>query len=421
MGVLLVIRSRECVPFYKLVFVCFLFACLLSAVGCQLKQSTTDEMRRFEAAGPIKPKLDVNLLLNSKKRVGYYRVVPGDILVLDMPAALRVVSSDLTKWYAPASGHDDVEPYQFRVSDAGNISLPIIEKLPVSGLTLKEIELLIVKAYYPKYVINLPSVICKIKEYQTFNITVGGGVVRPGHFKLNSEEMSLVSALMKAGGIIDQGAALIRIQHAAAIPVRKGKALGTPSQPSTSISRTDDVPDGSIPSQIQNLIKRFNEKGASELSLAKKATKHVDLKPIVLPVKSMNIPFADVELLDGDTIEVQKLNPEVFTVLGPVDSPGVFPYPPDVEYSLMQALGFAGGFDLTLSPSYITMYRQDADGKIVTATFRLKGKMLAEGSSIKIKPGDVISVEMTADVRARMIIRDMLDIRIGYDLSDLTD
>ena len=86
----------------------------------------------------------------------------------------------------------------------------------------------------------------------------------------------------------------------------------------------------------------------------------------------------------------------------------------------MQALGFAGGFDLTLSPSYITMYRQGADGKIVTATFRLKGKMLAEGSSIKIKPGDVISVEMTSDVRTRMIIRDMLDIRIGYDLSDLT-
>ncbi|MCK5639699.1 MAG: SLBB domain-containing protein [Gammaproteobacteria bacterium] len=396
----------------------FVLICLLSTAGCYPELSTTQQLQRFDEAGPITPQVDVNRLLNAKMHTGYYRVIPGDILELQMPATLRVVSPDLAAWFSPNAGHDDVEPYRFRVSDAGIISLPIIGKIPVSGMTLTEMEVLVVNSYYPKYVQNLPSVICKVAEYQTQNITIVGGVVRPGLYKLSNDEMSLISALMKSGGIIEDGAALITIQHAN--PGDKQAEGVNMVSVSSDLMSTDDV-SKTITEDIQNNLELLDDNDNSRAASAKSGGEKVDLKPIVLPVKDLNIPFADVVLLDGDIIMVERLNPEVFTVLGPVKTPGVFPYPPDVDYNLMQAIAFAGGFDLTLNPSYITMYRQDADGQIVTATFQLNKKTLNMASGLMIKPGDVISVEMTADVRTRMIVRDMLNIRVGYDLNDMND
>ena len=408
----MVMKSYKSILCCKYVFACtFVSVCLLCLAGCFPQISTNEELQRFQAAGPITPQVDVNRLLNAKMHTGYYRVIPGDILELQMPAVLRVISPDLSSWFKPVSGHDDVEPYLFRVSDAGIISLPIIGKIPVAGMTLTEIEILVVNAYYPKYVENLPSVICKVKEYQTQNITVLGGVVRPGLYKLSSDEMSLVAVLMKAEGIIDQGAALITIRHADHSADKRSE--GT--------SEKEKMPVNTIRENVQHLVGLLNVKEGSGIVSAKSRYNQVDLTPIVLPVKDMNIPFADVVLLDGDTIRVEKLDPEVFTVLGPVKGPGVFPYPPDVEYNLMQSLAFAGGFDIALNPRYVTIYRQDADGRIVSATFRLDDKTLAMASGIMIKPGDVISVEITADVRVRLVLREMLSIRFHYNLDDLTN
>ena len=261
----MIIKSFKRILLCKYIFAyIFVFICLASITGCSPELSTIQQLQRFEAAGPITPQVDVNRLLNAKMHTGYYRVIPGDILELQMPAVLRVVSPDLTSWFLPAAGHYDVEPYRFRVSDNGIISLPILGKIPVAGMTLTEIEVLVVSAYYPKYVKNLPSVICKIKEYQTQNITVVGGVVRPGLYKLSSDEMSLVSALMKAGGIIDEGAALITIQHADKQPKGiSGIVTATPASSglqNDSASKPDNMSVDSIKENIQHLVELLNDR-----------------------------------------------------------------------------------------------------------------------------------------------------------------
>ena len=51
-------------------------------------------------------------------------------------------------------------------------------------------------------------------------------------------------------------------------------------------------------------------------------------------------------------------------------------------------------------------------------TFHLNSKTLATASAIMIKPGDVVSVEMTLDVRTRLVLREMLSVRFDYDLSE---
>ena len=362
--------------------------CFLGLAGCADVLSSAEQIRKFEQAGPITPNVDVDTLLRAKTHTGHYRVVPGDLLLLEIPALLRVISADIAKWFDPAAGQNALEPYPYRVADDGTITLDMVGRVKVAGKTLTQIESLIVQTFYPKYVKQLPSVVCSVKDYQTQNVTIVGGVANPGIFELRSNETSLVAALMKSGGITQEGASVITIRHSEALDVNL-----LPQD-------TSDDPNS-------------NWVIGQDAALAARQT------TLVLPVRNLNIPFTDVPLYDGDVVEVSRLNPEVFTVLGLAMSPGAFPYPPNASYTLAQALAFAGGTDLGLDPRYVTIYRQDKDGQIVSAVFGIDKRSMAMAARVKIKPGDVISVDQTLVTRTRGIIREMFTIRFNYDGQDL--
>ena len=372
------------------VAILFLAVSSLWISGCAPVLSSDAEIRRFNKAGPLTPEVDVDSLLRAKMHTGYYRVVPGDLLELETPPVLRVISADISQWFGPRQNRPYMEPYAYRVNDDGTITLPIIGRIKVAGKRVTQIESMIVQAYYPKYVQNLPSVVCAVKEFQTENVTIIGGVVNPGIYGLNSDEMSLVAAIMKSGGILEDGAGVITIRHSDSLDVNL--------LPEENL----EDPNGML------------ETGESDAKTARR-------KALVLPVKDLNIPFADVQLYDGDIVEVGKLNPEVFTVLGVVNKPGAFPYPPDAEYTIASALAFAGGPNLSLGPNYVTIYRQDADGEVVSARFGIDNESMARAASVKIKPGDVISVDETIVTRTRMVMKEMLTIRFVYDVADSFD
>ncbi|MCK4752102.1 MAG: polysaccharide biosynthesis/export family protein [Planctomycetes bacterium] len=252
--------------------------CLMVPAGCGPKISSPQQVRDFERAGPVTSPADIDGLTKQKTHLGPYRVVPGDILEFQLPVALRVISSDLTEWLRPAYGHKDVEAYLARVNEQGHITLPIVEKLFVSGKTLAEIESLVIDAYYPKYVVNSPMVVCQIDKYRTEN-------------------------------------------------------------------------------------------------------------------------------------------ERVFTVMGLVGHPDAFPYPPDVQYSLMEALAFAGGLDMVADPRYLKIYRQNEEGEILSATFGVDKKSLADASRVIIKPGDIIYVDHTLRTRTNQFFADVFQFRVGASVT----
>jgi len=191
-----------------------------------------------------------------------------------MPAVLRVISSDLPAWLQPTYGHSFVEPYLVRVSESGTITLPIVGQMPVAGKTLAQIEASVIDAYFPKYVVNPPMVICEVKKYRSEN-------------------------------------------------------------------------------------------------------------------------------------------ERIFTVIGLVNKSGAFPYPPDVQYNLMEALAFAGGLDMVADPRYLKIYRQDATGEVVSAAFGVDQKSLAEAYSLMIKPGDLIYVDHTLRTRVNKFLSDVFRVTVG--------
>lgn len=251
----------------------------LNFAGCsdQVQPSSAKQLAQFENAGPVHPTEGMDRLMKSPARRGAYRVMPGEVLELTMPAILQVVTAE------EEGGVGTIAPYMCRVSQTGAITLPVVGEIEVAGRTLSQIETAVINAYYPKYAVNRPSVYARL---------------------------------------------------------------------------------------------------------------------------------------------VERLEQPPFTVIGLVNSQGSYPYPADVQYNIMQAIGLAGGLNLDLDPRYAMVYRLKPDGKIVNATFQIEnGPMFADALNVRIKPGDIIAVEHTPRTRTNAFLNKVFRISAGVYLrpEDLWD
>jgi len=142
---------------------------------------------------------------------------------------------------------------------------------------------------------------------------------------------------------------------------------------------------------------------------------------VIMPVRGLNVPFTDVALAEGDTVFVERLKPKWLSVLGLVNAPGNFPYPPESDYRLGDALALAGGLNLVAEPRYVCVYRLGVDGQVVGVTFQLVNpknqETLTQQLALKVKPGDVISVEHTPRTRANLFFDRVFRVSLGLYLN----
>ncbi len=319
-----------------------------------------EDLAAFEAAGPIEPEFDASRLLPGLPNAGPYRVATGDILAVtgsDVFLGVGVGGGAVRSGPSPAPGPEILEA---RVHPDGALTLPLVGAVEVVGLTLPEIEDLLVERLHPEFVVDQPSLVVRVSEHATRKVAVLGAVERPGVLSLPSDSMTLVSALTAAGGIL----------------------------------------------KASNL-----KVGAKRIRLHRPGEEREE--NLLLPVRGLNIPFGDVALEGGETIEVERWDPDIFTVIGLVTTPGAYEYPPNREYNLMEALAIAGGTDRIADPPYATVYRKDVDGQILAVTFPLEGADLIESSLVRIRPGDVISVQHTLGSWSRTLLAEVLRLQVN--------
>ena len=510
--------------------------------GChdRVQLPSQERVWEFENAGPMRPAVDMERLVRAKILPGPYRVHIGDVLELTLPVMLY---PDLPA--VEEAGGGDVN-HICRIDDAGMITLPDGRLVLAAGKSLGEIESLIVKAYYPNLVKTKPAIYARVLEYRTYRVQILGAVVTPGVYELRKDQLSLVALLMEAGGIVETGAATIRIVSATGDDDDAMKTLDAPSLPTKirsarwnsdathptmgalceasrvsaptrpeillrfqpegtlrttgwlTISRGDNIlahqwldvasvfqnrtildqamqhapglPQSSIEQRLSCLAlsldgqspragvrlaaaqpdpdwRRVNtgqfvasvgglENGPAR-EVAPAHTKVVnavyegamavgsdggpsEAVSVVLPVRGLNIPFADVPLSEGDAVIVERIEPQYVTVLGLVQTPGNFDYPPDARYNLAEALGFAGGLNMIAEPRYVSVYRPRSDGTVASATFELVNpknqEELTERLVLPVKPGDVVSVEHTPRTRTNVFIERVFRISLGLYL-----
>lgn len=305
------------------------------------------ELAEFLAAGPSVEEIDTDKLV--AVNIGKpYKLVSGDLITLTLPAK---VFSD----YEPETG--DSRDMKSRVGKDGKVRLPQLGPFPISGLTLSEVEEAIASAYHsPEYLKERPNVVCAVDEYRTVSVAVMGAVNTPGIYGLRSDRLSVLGALMAAGGI-------------------------------------------------------HPDRGASQIRILRPAED--DIEPEAVPVRSTDIPLQDLLLGGGETIVVEPRTDRQFSVVGLVKKVGIFPYPEPRQYNLMQAIATAGGVDATAAPRFATIYRKKTNGEVIAATFRIDGLALQHGSNIPIKDGDVIAIEHTEGSWFRSFLSDVFGFRLS--------
>ena len=338
--------------------VVLLFAaiCMLAGGGCFQPLTTDDALVAFNAAGPVRLHVDADQLVKAVTPVGPYRVVPDDLIVLEMPEVLRAVSDDsfLELLNDRSSRREGL--LSCRVDAPGQIHLPAAGPIHVAGKTVGQIESAVVAAYYPKFLRSRPPITVSVRQYRTARVAIVGAVKKPGVYVLRSDEMSLLSLITKAEGLTPEGSGIIRID--------RGADAG-------------------------------------------------EARKVVLPVRDLYIPFADVALAGGEIVEVERYEAKFFTVLGLVDQPGSYPYPEGAQYNLMQAIGFAGGIG-AVEPQYVKVHRQDRSGDLATVVFRLKDLRASPRMDLAIKPGDVVALDHTLASRITKLLTEVLRIQTGF-------
>ena len=194
----------------QIVFCLFLVLLVsIYLIGCsdEVHLPSPEGLAQFENAGPSRPMVDMDRMIDARIGGGPHRVVPGEVLELTMPTILQVVTATEPE----ISGQ--MAPYVCRIGEAGAITFPVVGQIAVAGKTLAEIELAVINAYHPEYTVTRPSVFAQVLEYKTADVSVTGAVHKPGIYSLRSDQMSIVALLMQAEGIVDEGAAFIRIVH----------------------------------------------------------------------------------------------------------------------------------------------------------------------------------------------------------------
>lgn len=221
-----------------------------------------------------------------------------------------------------------------RVSEDGSITMSILGRVEVAGLTAQELEkelALILDQQYTKEA----RVTVFIKEYQ--KVSVIGAVGRPGMYELVGPT-TLLQAIALAGGLNEQAVNEI-------------------------------------------CIYRLSSDGQQEII-------SISLEDLANGKQDLNI-----ELKPKDVISIPIDRTQNVFVYGEVKTPGAIPYLGSKRITLLQAIAQAGGPTEWAKKSKIIIKRKDPkSGKEIKISVNLKKIISGEVSDIVLEEGDVVII-----------------------------
>jgi polysaccharide export outer membrane protein len=223
-----------------------------------------------------------------------------------------------------------------RVSDGGQLDLPLLGGVPVSGMTASEIRAKLETALTAKYV-NRANVSVVVKEFANKPVSVLGAVMHPGSLAI-SGRWTLMTAITAAGGLSDKA----------------GRRI---------------------------LVLRRAENGLSDTLEIKTEDLFQNATPL------WNIPIQPADVINV----IPRTNFTVFC-LGEVKSPGALQFDSDDRLTLLSVISKAGGLTDRASKS-VRVKRQGPDGKDTEKVVDFKKIVSGQEPDLPIEPNDVIVVK----------------------------
>lgn len=235
-------------------------------------------------------------LLNNPNGPAQYSLGPGDQISIHV--------QDL----------DEVSEKPVRIDPAGDIDLPLIGRLHVSGMSIEQLRTALVEQL-SKYV-NSPKVAINILDYHSQPVSVIGAVANPGIHQLQSPKR-LLDVISMAGGLRQDAGAKLTV--------------------------TRQINWGILP------LPNAHTDTSGQFSIAEVS---------VESLTTSKSPVENIFVRPNDTISIPKA--EIIYVLGQVKKAGGFPLNSRDSISLLKALALAEGLDRDASPKHARIMRASA-------------------------------------------------------------
>ncbi len=220
-----------------------------------------------------------------------------------------------------------------RVSDSGNITMPLIGAVHVAGLTTDEAQQLIATRLQEGGMLRDPQVEVFEKEYASQGVAVMGEVQRPGIYTLLGDRR-LSDAISAAGGTTGRAGQAITITHA--------------NEPS---------------------------------------------KPVVVDMDYMDpskSPSGNVSVFPGDTVVVSRAG--VVYVVGAVTHPAGFVMENYEKMTVLQAVAMAGGTEASASLKSTKILRKSPSGGVQEIPIPLNKILAAKSEDPQLQAEDVLFI-----------------------------
>jgi len=352
------IRRSRLVPYGLYSIICALLLLVSSACGPAMVADDQAKLLAQAESQKNKKSLQNQQLLTQVGRATFlsykdYQVGPEDLL------DVRVF------------GQDNLNR-EVRVNGQGEISLPLVGVVKVTGLSPQEIEKRLAQEYGSRF-LRHPHITVGVKEYRHQRVAVTGAVDKPGFYDMIGPR-TLLEMLAAAGGLQDKGGNaragdvvhVIRSQHASEL-TRALKETASASRQSFSPRTKTIVID----------LRRLLMEGALDLNIP---IRHGDV---------IHVPFA------GNAY-----------VLGGVRRPGSVAVKDNL--TLTQAIAQVGGADPVLATNQVDVIRFGEQGASQKITVDLSKILAHEQPDVPLKDSDVVVVGQSGLRKALFIIKELM-------------
>jgi len=232
---------------------------------------------------------------------------------------------------------------KLRVSNTGDVILPLVGTMHLQGLTAGEAQNLIRQKFIAGGFLKDPQITVFISEYATQNVSVVGEVHKPGVYPAFGAHR-LLDYLSLAEGLTPLAGTAIVITHS-----------GHPDQP----------------------------------------------QRVKMTAGAAPQPENNPEILPGDTVFVERTG--IVYVVGDVARPGGFPMDHDGELTILQALALAQGTNSTAAKGSAKLIRTTPQGR-QEIPVDLKKILTAKATDLSMQDNDILFVPSSV---AKSTMRDI--------------
>ena len=332
-------------------------------------ESTEDYNRKLE-------KLKEQLAESRERQTGDYRIGPQDLLdinIFEAPELNRTV----------------------RVSENGEVSLPLLGGIHVVRLTARELENTL--AAKLREFLKDPHVSVMVTAIESHPVSVIGEVNKPGVFQVRGsktllEMLSMAQGLAPEAGdevLVMRNAGYNRGQEASAPTTQAGSAEKSRNDEDRikTVSGLDNNPDGTLKKHMTTSIEGTNNAAAKQGEGQGGDTIAINLRHLL----NSRDPRFNVPIYAGDIVKVTRAG--IVYVVGAVKKPGGFTVKGNEQMSLLKAIALAEGLSSTSSKGHTRIIRTDeGNGQRSEIPVQL-GKILdGKAPDMNLQAADIVFV-----------------------------